>query len=722
MDNNTVPGTVVTATTVSRLSVKEITTLKPPGMFEIPSNRSIFHYTRARNLFRSGNATSVELEKCMQEMILAIAFDKDNIKYYLFMSRVLMANADISSAMHMLRYALHLNPHHLESKKRLYSILILNAKELVQDAINVEPNDEEKSKHLFSLAICRFNDAQIFEKDLFDRMDPDIWTLKAIAQFSIQDYVSSVESADRALRSRHEMGDDLKTAELYILKGKILWAQGLMDAGNKQILIAAKLNPDHIEVKGFSRRTYERADRDYRKAVDLFGEGNYADALIFARSAMSVASEDIKMYVLLSKIFRLNGELQEAYGTIQKAIQIYKVRSHEDQVMLIKKAKDKQEELQRSRKHSHSVVLLEEGMEDWQQGGSYDHNASITGNDDSLDLVENIRNNFSLKIPNELTEQSHLILNEMALKYATQGEYRKAISLLSKIILAEKNLSKEEDGRQLDYRYLLNRGDCYRAQEHHEYAVNDYRDALELSPNNWLIRTRLALTLYLGATVKFNDAEFLDAERDLTAAIKQNDKVSDFYVCRGKSRYYCGKYDLAFQDYTKALELDPNNEELKRRLAQFRVDEDDKKIKKKVVPEYKEFSKHLTAPGLPFPEIERIKAASTVVDKQFYKIFKEKTDSSKSISWKMLSNAKDLARKSGQPVSQAVEEKIEKANGKNKKREMITPQSLRRRSELATKKALKNPIIGGVFTSWEDPALKALETLDLKSNKNKKKK
>ena len=53
---------------------------------------------------------------------------------------------------------------------------------------------------------------------------------------------------------------------------------------------------------------------------------------------------------------------------------------------------------------------------------------------------------------------------------------------------------------------------------------------------------------------------------------------------------------------------------------------------------------------------------------------------------------------------------------------MITPQSLRRRSELATKKALKNPIIGGVFTSWEDPALKALETLDLKSNKNKKKK
>ena len=69
MDNDTITDTVVTATTVSRLSVKEIHSLKPPGMFELPENRSVYHYTRARNLFRAGNGTSVELEKCMQEMV-----------------------------------------------------------------------------------------------------------------------------------------------------------------------------------------------------------------------------------------------------------------------------------------------------------------------------------------------------------------------------------------------------------------------------------------------------------------------------------------------------------------------------------------------------------------------------------------------------------------------------------------------------------------------------
>ena len=42
-----------------------------------------------------------------------------------------------------------------------------------------------------------------------------------------------------------------------------------------------------------------------------------------------------------------------------------------------------------------------------------------------------------MNLPNDIVRQMNLILNEVAIKYATEGDYEKAILLLNRIIKIE---------------------------------------------------------------------------------------------------------------------------------------------------------------------------------------------------------------------------------------------------------------------------------------------
>ena len=72
----------------------------------------------------------------------------------------------------------------------------------------------------------------------------------------------------------------------------------------------------------------------------------------------------------------------------------------------------------------------------------------------------------------------------------------------------------------VDYRYYLNRGDCYRALSQMSDAIYDYEQALELDSESWEIRTRLSLTHYLNAVDFYNNSKYRLAERQLDSAIK----------------------------------------------------------------------------------------------------------------------------------------------------------------------------------------------------------
>jgi tetratricopeptide (TPR) repeat protein len=545
-----------------------------PDLFALPSERAHFHYERAKTLFKKGTRCSVELERCLHELGLSTAFVPDEITYNMMLVDVLLECKDTSSAMHRLRHVLKLKPNHIKAKRKLFDILVISAKEMMKDSNRMA--DTERS-HCLELAEGRIDQAQRLEKDLFDSMNPDLWTMKAVIQSSNKKFSQSIDSLDRAIHVRGHMDDDTLLAETYILKAKLLWAQGLSDAGTKQMLAAAKLAPFHPEVKEFSDRTYQRADREYRIAVEHFGRKEYSDALVMARSALAtVGSNDVKLHILLSKIHRMKGELQAAYGCIENAKEVFSKNNEKTKYGLMDEeyVSDDNNSYESSQKSNKDEELnvdtkANDELDGLDKNKHIIHNKKSRSNrsaskhkmvDEAIKFAENL-------MPPEIIVQQHLVLNEMALTYAEDGQFEKAIALLTKILYEE--TSTPAGAHSIDYRYWTNRGDCYRAQGDLDRAIADYTEALELSSGNWDVRTRLGLSYYSGSITYFNDCAYDKAEKQLDDAIKYNYKVAEFYSARGRARYYQGKYDAAYDDYSKALELNPEDKEVQRRLQQF---------------------------------------------------------------------------------------------------------------------------------------------------------
>jgi tetratricopeptide (TPR) repeat protein len=767
---------------------------KVPGMFALPRERAQFHYECAKSLFKKGHRVSVELERCVHELTMSTSFVPDNVSYQMLLVDVLLACCDTSSALYRLRHVIHLDPGNRKAKKLLFKILMISGKELLKSALRV-PQGDEQGLEMFALAEGRFTAAQKLEKEIFDQMDPEIWVMKSISQSSRGHCMEAIDSLDRAIHIRSHMDDDNTLCEVYVLKAKILWQQGLMDVGNKTIGIASKLNPRHPEVIDFADRTYDQADTQYRNAVHAFGNKEYDDALNFSRAALSIVVDDVKLHILVTKIHRMMGNLQEAYTSINHAVTMFQDNAKQAENEKIR-AKAKFDKEYGSPPKPSGVGL-----------GSLDPTITMTDDTAAIGgggltaLVDHSTLPHSFGVPPEIIVQQHLVLNEMALKYAQDGEFEKAIALLTKVLLAETEQGNVFGGWVVDYRYFVNRGDCYRAQHNYSSAIDDYKAGLHLSEGNWQIRTRLGLTYYQHAVNMFNDGDFVGAETFFTKAIEQNYKVPHFFSSRGRARYYLGKYDGAYADYARALELKPDDIDVKRRLEQFatgaqkglkltkntNAGEGESLVKpvfeplihtgtgsdarttlapgataralvniqasrklphvpsnkiessintrkaatKKAVKDFRKYGHKVDRTELP-REIDMHKGLSADLmgslgalnmksntcigiltsaharsDRKFRNIFDEKQPTAKSTPWTMFTNAREVAR---MHIKKPAEK--DDANGDVEKVPHTTT-AMKALSKRKTEETLRNnPIVGGIFTSWDDKELLALTDFD----------
>jgi tetratricopeptide (TPR) repeat protein len=342
----------------------------------------------------------------------------------------------------------------------------------------------------------------------FNRENYELWVLKAICHIHSEELTEAYEAMSKVLRPNREL-----PAEFYILRAKINWGRGLVEQGNQDIRIAASLDPDHPEVIGYINRSYAKSEMLYKKCLDVFKDGNYKLSLEHIDHAIFLTNEDVKLHLMRSKILRMMKDYQTAYEAVLKAKALFEAK-------------------------------YEEG-------------------------------DYPVQVPADINLQINLILNEMAINYAEQGNYDKAILLLNKII---RNDTKKQinnphmDNVKVNFKYLVNRGDCYRALQKLDEAILDYEAALAVQPNEWDIKTKLSLSLYLVATTLFNNARYADVDVQLSKAIECNPKVSEYFVLRGKARYYMARYFDAHADFKKALQLDPSNTEVKQRLQQFEDD------------------------------------------------------------------------------------------------------------------------------------------------------
>ena len=211
------------------------------------------------------------------------------------------------------------------------------------------------------------------------------------------------------------------TVDLIVMRAKLHWAMGMRDSGNKEMRKAAVMDKNHPEVQAFIQRAFGEAEKQYEQSLELFKAGDVDRAISLINKALFVNRNDVKLHVMLSRCFRAKGDLDEAYKSLSEAIDICKA-------------------------------------------------------------VDPYGMYSCVKLPEEVIRQKNLIINEMALKMAMEGDFQKAIMLMNKAIAAERDL--HEDDMNISYRYFMNRGDCYRALEEPLFAIADYKMALERCPGN----------------------------------------------------------------------------------------------------------------------------------------------------------------------------------------------------------------------------------------------
>lgn len=298
--------------------------------------------------------------------------------------------------------------------------------------------------------------------------------------------------------------------EVYILRAKINWGRGLVEQGNQDIRAAAALQPTHPEVEGYIARSYAKSETLYKEALKCFTEKKYKDALEHIDHALYITNDDVKLHLMKAKLHRLMNDLQSAYEAVLKAKDLF-------------------------------LLSYSEGE-------------------------------FVMNLPHEIQKQINLILNEMALQYASTGDYHNAILLWNRII-REEHSAAAVTVLPMDPQYLVNRGDCFRALHRLDEAILDYQTALAIHPEDWSIKTKLSLAYYLVGIDDFNHSKYRETDVGLSKAIHYNPKVSEYYALRGRARYYLNAFYDAYRDFKRALKLDPNNAEIQQRLQQFEGDE-----------------------------------------------------------------------------------------------------------------------------------------------------
>jgi tetratricopeptide (TPR) repeat protein len=163
-------------------------------------------------------------------------------------------------------------------------------------------------------------------------------------------------------------------------------------------------------------------------------------ALVLIRHAISLSPVDIKLHITLSKAHRMADDLTSAYTTIKFAANLFEKAA----------------------------------MGEDTERGPY-------------------------PLPDDITLQTNLIINEMAINCAMEGDYPRSIAYFNRIIdltpstqiisvsisehsrndrIKSKSEQYERIGRQA--RYLVNRGDCYSALERVNDSIQDYRVAMNL--------------------------------------------------------------------------------------------------------------------------------------------------------------------------------------------------------------------------------------------------
>ena len=309
------------------------------------------------------------------------------------------------------------------------------------------------------------------------------------------------------------------SADIYILRAKLRWMMGSTGSGNDDFACAQRLDPEHPEVKIYEDMLWNKVEEVYAEASECLLRKDYPSAKRLLSNGLELNPADIKVRVLRAATNRFMKYHDEALADLEHASQVFSEQNQTEQV------------------HA------------------------------------------------EIVRQQNLTFNDMAVESFKKRNFHRAITLFNRVIESE-NFGKvsaivaREGVSVVNMAFYRNRGDCYRHCGQIPQALADYHVAYDMNPNDWEIRTRLALVHHILGSELFNKKKYDEAEIEFSTAIQYNPKVGHFYLHRGNALYLQQKFEDSYNDYEKALELNPQLTEAGERLNQFRNLEKKKEVKR----------------------------------------------------------------------------------------------------------------------------------------------
>lgn len=153
------------------------------------------------------------MERAVVEVSKALSFITDDGKYYMFMAKLYKLSLDTSSAIFCYRFALKLDSNNEMALKFLGDMLLMRGKELMITGAATDSSFKyQLAKHCFEEFLDRNKD------------NSEAWFLKAVCHVKIKEYNLALDCVSRAIKSTLTA-----SAEMYILRAKLLWAKGLIE-------------------------------------------------------------------------------------------------------------------------------------------------------------------------------------------------------------------------------------------------------------------------------------------------------------------------------------------------------------------------------------------------------------------------------------------------------------------------------------------------------------
>jgi tetratricopeptide (TPR) repeat protein len=331
----------------------------------LPEKKAAFHLEEVKRILRkvkgiSSTTSSTDgplqpdektllLQEAISHIRKGITLASRDVMYYLIAADVYEALLDNSSACAHLRYALNVigvesseHPFGFEKdmKHRLADLLFRRARgwlecgnsgmamEALTEATTLRPS-EPKAWLLMAMARLQHldNHSHSYSVDLGGGG-------KSNGGISNEQLTLVLGCLDKAI----ELG---KECQAYILRGKVNWALGQTEAGNRDFRSAAALDAGHPEVLIFQNIMFSEAGNLYADAKKFVNENDLDSAVKSLTLAIKAAPEDLRLVVMRASVLRKMGCLEDSFVDLDRAARMYFVARYSYQVFVYIDTQDK---------------------------------------------------------------------------------------------------------------------------------------------------------------------------------------------------------------------------------------------------------------------------------------------------------------------------------------------------------------------------------------------